>query len=181
MAALRLLRPLSVGLTASAVLAAPLLARPRSFRLHCDDSASTSSVSPRDWSFSQYSRDARAPVVRNGRANPRIWRQISSGSIIGLVGGLAVSTFSKPLALLVGLLVLGTQVGSNCYTVNETWDEVDPTRHYQFLESRGIHIVPYKTIQKYAKSIDVRSALQDNVAFKLAFGSTFALAAFAEF
>ncbi|KAH7051223.1 hypothetical protein B0J12DRAFT_662454 [Macrophomina phaseolina] len=159
MAALRLLRPLSVGLTASAVLAAPLLARPRSFRLHCDDSASTSSVSPRDWSFSQYSRDARAPVVRNGRANPRIWRQISSGSIIGLVGGLAVSTFSKPLALLVGLLVLGTQ----------------------FLESRGIHIVPYKTIQKYAKSIDVRSALQDNVAFKLAFGSTFALAAFAEF
>ncbi|KAK7707312.1 hypothetical protein SLS57_009333 [Botryosphaeria dothidea] len=160
MAALRLLRPLSVGLTASAVLAAPLLARPTSLHAYCDDSASAASpVSPRDWSFSQYSRDARTPVVRQGRANPRIWRQVSSGSIIGLVGGLAVSTFSKPLALLIGLLVLGTQ----------------------FLESRGIHIIPYNRIQKYAKNIDVRSALQDNVAFKLTFGVAFTLAAFAEF
>lgn len=51
----------------------------------------------------------------------------------------------------------------------------------QFLESRGIHIIPYNRIQKYAKNIDVRSALQDNVAFKLTFGVTFTLAAFAEF
>ncbi|KAF4303275.1 hypothetical protein GTA08_BOTSDO09188 [Botryosphaeria dothidea] len=165
MAALRLLRPLSVGLTASAVLAAPLLARPTSLHAYCDDSASAASpVSPRDWSFSQYSRDARAPVVRKGRVNPRVWRQVSSGSIIGLVGGLAVSTFSKPLALLIGLLVLGTQYF-----------------YPQFLESRGIHIIPYNRIQKYAKNIDVRSALQDNVAFKLTFGVTFTLAAFAEF
>lgn len=93
MAALRLLRPLSVGLTASAVLAAPLLARPTSLHAYCDDSASAASpVSPRDWSFSQYSRDARTPVVRQGRANPRIWRQVSSGSIIGtLVGSFRVS------------------------------------------------------------------------------------------
>ncbi|KAL1615565.1 hypothetical protein SLS56_011772 [Neofusicoccum ribis] len=77
----------------------------------------------------------------------------------GLIGGLAVSTFSKPLALLVGLIILGTQ----------------------FLESRGIHIVPYNRIQKYFKGIDVRSALQDNVAFKLSLGTTFTLAAFAEF
>lgn len=92
MASLRLLRPLSVGLTASAVLAAPLLARPSSFRLRCDDTAGRSPVSPRDWSFEQYSREARTPVVRKGRANPRIWRQISSGSIIGtLVGSIRVS------------------------------------------------------------------------------------------
>ncbi|KAL1637281.1 hypothetical protein SLS58_009372 [Diplodia intermedia] len=159
MASLRLLRPLSVGLTASALLAAPLLTRPSSFRLYCDDAAGRSAVSSRDWSFDQYSRDARTPIVRKGRANPRIWRQISSGSIIGVIGGLAVSTFSKPLALLIGLLVLGNQ----------------------FLESRGIHIVPYTKIQQYAKGIDVRSALQDNIAFKLAFGATFTLAAFAEF
>jgi len=30
--------------------------------------------------------------------------------VIGLLGGLAVSVFSKPLALLIGLLVLGSQV-----------------------------------------------------------------------
>lgn len=51
----------------------------------------------------------------------------------------------------------------------------------QAVESRGIHIVPYGMIQRYFKGFDARSAVQDNVAFKLAFGATFALAAFAEF
>lgn len=82
MASLRLLRPLSIGLTASAVLATPLLARPSSLYAYCDDSKHAS-TSPRDWSFSQYSRDAQTPVVRKGGVNPRIYRQISSGSIIG--------------------------------------------------------------------------------------------------
>lgn len=49
------------------------------------------------------------------------------------------------------------------------------------LESRGIHIVPYGRMQKYVKSVDLRSAVQDNVAFKLAFGATFALVGFADF
>ncbi|KAK4992033.1 hypothetical protein LTR50_001429 [Elasticomyces elasticus] len=116
-------------------------------------------TSPREWSFSQYQNEARAPVVKNGRLNPSAVRQVSIGSIAGLLGGLAVSTFSKPLALLIGLLIFGVQA----------------------LESRGISIIPYQGFQRYVKSIDLRSAVQDNVAFKLSFGATFALAAFAEF
>lgn len=49
------------------------------------------------------------------------------------------------------------------------------------LESRGIHLIPYETMGKYIKNVNVRSTLQNNVAFKLSFGATFALAAFAQF
>lgn len=66
---------------------------------------------------------------------------------------------SKPLTLLVGLLIVGVQTA----------------------ESYGIHLVPYKRMQGYFKSIDMRSAVQDNVAFKISFGALFALSAFAEF
>jgi hypothetical protein len=50
----------------------------------------------------------------------------------------------------------------------------------QVAESYGIHLVPYKKIQGYVKGVDVRSAVQDNVAFKISFGLMFALSAFAE-
>lgn len=49
------------------------------------------------------------------------------------------------------------------------------------IESKGIHVIPYSYLQRRFKSTNVRSLLQDNVAFKLSFGLTFALAAFAEF
>lgn len=51
----------------------------------------------------------------------------------------------------------------------------------QFVESRGIHIIPYSYLQRRFKATNVRSLVRDNVAFKLSFGLTFALAAFAEF
>jgi len=91
--------------------------------------------------------------------NPRAVRQVSSGSIIGLCAGLAVSTFSTSLAMILGLLVVGVQWAS----------------------SYGINVIPTDRLQKYFKNIDVRSAVQDNVAFKLSFGMTFALAAFLKF
>ena len=78
---------------------------------------------------------------------------------IGLVAGLGVSVFSKPLALLIGVLVVGLQTAENY----------------------GIHLIPYRSMQKYVKGMDLRSAVQDNVAFKISFGTMFALSAFAEF
>lgn len=75
------------------------------------------------------------------------------------MGGLAVSTFSKSLAFLIGLMVFMVQAAA----------------------SRGYNIVPTTRLQQYVKSIDLRSAIEDNVAFKLSFGATFMLAAFAEF
>lgn len=76
----------------------------------------------------------------------------------GLVAGLGISVFSKPLALLIGLLIVGVQSA----------------------ESYGIHLVPYGYLQKYVKGINMRSAVQDNAAFKLSFGLMFALSAFAQ-
>lgn len=110
-----------------------------------------------DWS---YARDARTPVVKEGGSwNAAALKQISAGSVIGLIGGLAVGVFSKPLAVILGLLLFGLQ----------------------FVESRGIHVIPYSSLQSHIKSINLRSLVQDNVAFKLSLGITFALAGFAEF
>ncbi|KAK0786020.1 hypothetical protein LTR91_006708 [Friedmanniomyces endolithicus] len=124
------------------------------------DSLSSPATSPKDWSFSQYQQDARTPVTKgDGTLNPNAIRQLSLGSILGLVGGLGISLFSKPLALLIGLLVVGVQTA----------------------EYYGIRLIPYSKLQGYVKGVDLRSAVQDNVAFKLSFGTLFALSAFAEF
>jgi len=104
-------------------------------------------------------KHAQTPVLRNGQLNPNGVKQISTGSIIGLCVGLAVSTFSRSLAVLLGLLVVGLQWAS----------------------SYGINVIPYQKLQKSVTSIDLRSVVQDNVAFKLSFGTTFALAAFMHF
>ena len=93
-------------------------------------------------SFKTYSRDAKVPVVRDGKPNPAAYRQVSAGSILGecrsvltrgeislasshladnyrvlgLFGGVALSTFSKTFAFLFGLLVFGVQVrGVECW------------------------------------------------------------------
>ncbi|KAK3620665.1 hypothetical protein LTR56_023256 [Elasticomyces elasticus] len=126
--------------------------------LRLDSTASP--LSPKDWSFSQYQNDARTPVTKgDGTLNPNAIRQLSLGSILGLVGGLGISLFSKPLALLLGLLVVGVQTA----------------------EYYGIRLIPYSRLQSYVKGVDLRSAVQDNVAFKLSFGTLFALSAFADF
>ncbi|KAF2208342.1 hypothetical protein CERZMDRAFT_87732 [Cercospora zeae-maydis SCOH1-5] len=129
----------------------------RPILLDSSPASSSSSISSRDWSFG----DASAGIqnINSGRwNNARSIRQLSAGSIIGLVTGLVISTFSKSLVLVIGLLVAGVQTA----------------------ESYGIRLVPYKTIGKYVKGVDVRSAMRENVAFKISFGLMFALSAFAE-
>ena len=46
---------------------------------------------------------------------------------------------------------------------------------------KGYNILPTARMQRYIKGIDLRSAIEDNVAFKLSLGVTFMLATFAEF
>lgn len=41
--------------------------------------------------------------------------------------------------------------------------------------------MPVELVQRYVQGINVRSAINDNVAFKISFGLMFALAAFGEF
>jgi len=100
-----------------------------------------------------------SPALHGRWLKPGTVRQISGGSITGICAGLAISTFSRSLALLIGLLVLGVQWAS----------------------SHGIDILPYKRIGQYVTSVDLKSVIQDDPAFKISFGSTFALAAFMHF
>jgi len=144
-----ILRPQTLGLGLGLSIATLQLAQQRPMRLDTKPILSSGS----------YKMNAQNPVVREGHLNPKAVKQVSSGSIIGLVAGLAVSTFSRSLALLIGLLVVGAQ----------------------WAASYGINLLPYDKLQRYVTSLDLRSAVQDNVAFKLSFGMTFALAAFMHF
>ncbi|KAF2430355.1 hypothetical protein EJ08DRAFT_734143 [Tothia fuscella] len=160
MASRLLFRPLSPFVFTSTLCACPLIIAPLIIRRRPILMDTLQKPLGGGSSFSQYKSDSKTPVVKDGRMNPNAVKQISSGSILGLVGGVAVSMFSKPLALLIGLLVFGVQ----------------------FLESKaGVHLIPYQKLQGVFKNIDVKSAVQDNVAFKMSFGITFALAAFAKF
>ena len=94
------------------ILSTPLLLHQYRTPILCDspDLLSRISSDVRD-AQRAYSREAETPVVlQSGAANPRSVRQISMGSILGVLGGLGVSVFSKPLAVLIGLGVLLVQV-----------------------------------------------------------------------
>ncbi|EDN90908.1 predicted protein [Sclerotinia sclerotiorum 1980 UF-70] len=47
--------------------------------------------------------------------------------------------------------------------------------------THGLNLIPTDRIQRYIKHVDLRSAIQENVAFKVSFGTTFAMAAFMRF
>ncbi|KAL6704583.1 hypothetical protein ACN47E_008093 [Coniothyrium glycines] len=142
------------------ILCTPLLAQQlrNAHRIRCDGPDPLTKIT--NDLTSNYTTEAQTPILtQSGAVNPRAIRQVSMGSILGLLGGLGISVFSKPLAILIGLGIVVLQA----------------------IESRGIHIIPYSFLQRRLKSTHVRSLVRDNVAFKLSFGLTFALAAFAEF
>jgi hypothetical protein len=58
-----------------------------------------------------YAHEAQTPIItQSGAPNPKAVRQISMGSILGVIGGLGISVFSKPLAILLGLGIVALQV-----------------------------------------------------------------------
>lgn len=54
------------------------------------------------------------------------------------------------------------------------------TYENQYAARKGYNIIPVDRLQGYVKGVDLRSAINDNVAFKISFGLMFALAAFGE-
>lgn len=145
------------------MITAPLLLRPQTFLTPLRSDAGPANPSP---AYS-YTRDAQTPVLTSTssssssqrRINPAAFRQVSLGSILGLCSGLAVSVFSRPLAVLIGLLLTGAYA----------------------LESRGIRVIPYRWLGRLVqdrKPEDVRGAMLDNFAFKMSFGAAFLLAGF---
>ncbi|KAL9579115.1 MAG: hypothetical protein Q9203_006838, partial [Teloschistes exilis] len=97
--------------------------------------------------------------VKKEAGRAQVIRQLALGSVLGVVGGVAVGMFSRVLGVLLGL---GFAV-------------------VQYAASKGYNIIPVDRIQRYVKGIDLRSALEENPAFKLSFGVTFALASMARF
>lgn len=104
------------GLRRGALLATPLvLSTPllvHNFRnaqaIRCD---STDPLAKLGDLRNTYARDAQTPVItQSGAPNPKAVRQISMGSILGVIGGLGISVFSKPLAILLGLGIVVLQV-----------------------------------------------------------------------
>ncbi|KAG8161623.1 hypothetical protein KVR01_008610 [Diaporthe batatas] len=91
--------------------------------------------------------------------DPELIRQLSGGSLAGFLSGLLVSVFSKTLVLLTGLAIVTVQVASR-------W---------------GVDLLSALKIRQRIESSRVLSALEKNPTFKLAFGTTFALAAFMHF
>lgn len=57
-----------------------------------------------------HSRDAKKPVLKEGKLNPAAVKQISLGAILGLGAGLLLSAFSRSLTLLIGLGIVVSQV-----------------------------------------------------------------------
>lgn len=92
------------------ILSTPLLLQYRqSQRIRCDSADPISKI--KNDLMGNYASEARTPVItESGAANPQAIRQISMGSILGVLGGLGISVFSKPLAILIGLGIVVLQV-----------------------------------------------------------------------
>ena len=98
-------------------------------------------------------------AYRRPLINARIARQISGGSIAGLCAGLLVSVFSKPLAIVLGLLVLGVHA----------------------LESRGLGIIPYRRFGRWLGNTHPQEVARGKGPWIVCFGVTFGLAGFGSF
>ena len=160
-------------------------------------------------SSDSYSRSAPSSMGRRrAQFNPATVREISSGSIIGKCCSPlflfctpvphAVNAHSRVYrgmrragcqCLLEALGVANRAAGGGCtgrypplpYSISISQRKRTLSNGLQWAANHGINVIPYARLQKYVTSIDLRSAVQDHVAFKLSFGTTFALAAFMRF
>ncbi|KAL1878960.1 hypothetical protein Plec18167_004255 [Paecilomyces lecythidis] len=98
------------------------------------------------------------PRNSSGWLNASTLRQLSLGSVLGVLAGLGLRAFSKALVVLLGVGVVVVE----------------------WAASKGYNLIPVHRLQKYAKGIDLERAVHQNVAFKISFGATMALAAFSK-
>ncbi|KAJ9407327.1 hypothetical protein DTO045G8_4891 [Paecilomyces variotii] len=98
------------------------------------------------------------PRNSNGWLNASTLRQLSLGSVLGVLAGLGLRIFSKALVVLLGVGVVVVE----------------------WAASKGYNLIPVHGLQKYVKGVDLERAVHQNVAFKISFGATMALAAFSK-
>ncbi|RAL02105.1 uncharacterized protein BO80DRAFT_454254 [Aspergillus ibericus CBS 121593] len=86
-------------------------------------------------------------------------RQVSLGSVLGLVVGMGLNAFSRVLVVLLGLGIVAVE----------------------WAAARGYNLLPVNTVQKYVKRVDLQKVVSHHIPFKMSFGVTMGLAAFAQF
>ncbi|PLB34086.1 uncharacterized protein BDW47DRAFT_83485 [Aspergillus candidus] len=86
-------------------------------------------------------------------------RQVSLGSVLGLVAGVGLRAFSRVFVVLLGMGVVVVE----------------------WAAAKGYNVLPVKRMQKYVKSYDLQRVVSRHIPFKMTFGATMALAAFAQF
>ncbi|OJD15200.1 hypothetical protein AJ78_04531 [Emergomyces pasteurianus Ep9510] len=108
---------------------------------------------------SSLSETASSTSSRRSGFSERTARQISLGSVLGLLAGLGLRIFSRALVFALGLTILGVE----------------------WAASKGYNIVPTRWLQKHIKSVNVQRLMTEKVPFKVSFGTMMMLAAFAQF
>ncbi|RDW74367.1 uncharacterized protein DSM5745_07029 [Aspergillus mulundensis] len=144
---------LGLGVSFSLLHSSPFRAAP----MRCDYAAGSTSSG---WSLPSQDPTRKHGIAQeSGIMTASNMRQISMGSVLGLVVGVGLRAFSRVLVVLLGMGIVAIE----------------------WAASKGYHIFPTKTLQKYVKSVDLDRFMSRNVPFKVTFGTTMALAAFAQF
>ncbi|PGH32343.1 hypothetical protein GX50_04880 [[Emmonsia] crescens] len=136
------------------------LALPQRKPILCDFAGpfTTTAHSQHSHSSSPLSETASTLRSRSG-ISERTARQISLGSVLGLLAGLGLRIFSRALVFALGLTILGVE----------------------WAASKGYNIVPTHWLQKHVKSVNLRRLMTEKVPFKVSFGTMMMLSAFAQF
>jgi uncharacterized membrane protein (Fun14 family) len=102
---------------------------------------------------------AKPSTATNSRSKAHLFKQISLGSILGVSCGIIVGAFSRTLALLLGMSIVGAQ----------------------WLASKGLSFGMEEKARRYVGNVDVQKWVTQDVAFKVAFGACFGLAGWGAF
>ncbi|KAE8350940.1 hypothetical protein BDV28DRAFT_138165 [Aspergillus coremiiformis] len=102
---------------------------------------------------------ATKPNSASGILTASNMRQVSLGSVLGLVVGVGLRAFSRVLVVLLGLGVV----------------------FVEWAAAKGYNVLPVGRLQRYVKGVNLQKAVSQHKAFKISFGATMALAAFGQF
>ncbi|KAG5287000.1 FUN14 superfamily domain-containing protein [Histoplasma ohiense] len=145
------------------LFAAPLglslsLALPKREPILCDFAGPFATTSHSHYSTSPVSK-AKRGIRSGGGINENTVRQLSLGSVLGLLAGFGLRIFSRALVFALGLTVLGVE----------------------WAASKGYNVVPTRWLRERVRSANLQRFLTENVPFKVSFGTMMMLAAFAQF
>ncbi|KAL3471400.1 hypothetical protein BJX99DRAFT_25647 [Aspergillus californicus] len=151
-----------IGLGLSFTLFPPSLFRALPMQCQYSAPSQKSSSDQADWamgSLDPFLAKQGSRTRQSGILTASNMRQVSLGSVLGLVVGVGLRAFSRVLVVLLGIGIVGVE----------------------WLASKGYNILPVHRLQKYVKSVELEKAVSRHMPFKITFGATMALAAFAQF